>query len=323
MVFGFFRRKGEEYKLAYELFRKTFNELVNALYLSPEISRYPPPEVVLEEINDFGGYDPITHTLIINKTYISDFVRMIKRYRELKKLLENKESLSEEKRKKLERYYKEYEYLVKTLWLTYRIVLISLTHEIIHAIRRYRLLSIGKVREIYDPSRVLVEEALATLGSLIFRDADKREIIAIFNYFYHLYKKEEKFGQYLEKYLEKNIETIWKDEIIRQILGGFIYLEGLFWGDKEAKLDVELLKKVIKKAIRADISRYLGYVVGCLAALGLQDLPKEERLKILSNLIKEENLKKLHDELLKLQEKGLQVLSQFPRRDINMRNLMM
>jgi len=239
MVFSFFRRKGEEYKLAYELFRKTFNELVNALYLSSEtFQRYSLPEVVLEEVNAFGIYDPITHTMKINKTYISDFVKIIKRYKELKKLLENKGLSSEEKRKKLERYYKEFEDLEKTLSLIYKDVIMTLTHESIHAIR-YRLFPIKTVEEKYDPIRIVEEEALATLGSLTFLGVDKREIINLFIYFEKLISEKEKFYQNLEK----NIEIYWRDEKIRPILEGLIYLQDLIFGNKETKLDVELIKK--------------------------------------------------------------------------------
>lgn len=275
MIFDFLRRRKEEYEIAKKLFRETFDELVNALYLSSKVHQiYPPPKVKIGRITAFI---PEKHEIRVDKEPIEEYLK-IKNYIQRLKNYKGAENLQ---------ILYEYEGRLKNIHRYLKGVLI---HESIHAIR-YRLFPERSREERYDPNRRLVEEALANLAKAILLDMDKEEIKILIESYQRSTSFMELFGTIGSSQIEA-IEEVYKS------------LEGLGF---EAKKEIENLEKQ-KRRYKTLVRSSEGYRLGLIAALGLQELPKEQRLDTLINLIKERDTKKLLYELEKIGERGIRIL---------------
>ncbi len=306
----------EEEKVAYQEAKEVFKELTKQLHLPK--SAYMPKVEVKQLQEKVGTYDPDKHVLRINKTIVKQYLEAKKSLYELEKEksahvnmlkemygerisqlekeiaeLERKANVSEgmnrefyqkmleNKKQYLNRVKTRMEYAIENTEKRYerlkeekekrienlrRYVRGGTIHEFVHAIR-YRMHPETKKYERVDPVRREVEDALANMAEAIILDMNEKEIIRT-----------------IRGYESSLVGSLY--ESIGSLLASQAELyEKIFKLSEKEKEEIKK-QKMTGKATKGFLR---GYKLGLIAALGIKDKPREERISILEELLKNDN----------------------------------
>jgi hypothetical protein len=301
-------KQDEKQSVAYELFGEAFNELLEKLYLTRDykVSEYGLPKIVVSELKDAEAqYDPDTHTLTLKISTINDYLNKRKRVDELTgkirtsdKLLERYHQGEMDSKKRyhltLEEYHKKGYESERTrgeddLKQLDRAIRGTSIHEGTHTVR-YRIHPEKTKEERHDPTRREIEDAVADLAQAVFLDLDENEIVS----YIERYKKATASNESSAKLGQINVK-----------LHGY-----LLDSDKNRGVDLEDAKKELEKSRRLyeTIQRTSeGYRLGFLVALGIKDKSQEEKMRFVSELVKEDDPENILNRLQEVGEHGKKV----------------
>ena len=301
---GFFKSRKEK-KIASEIVHNCYAEVAKEL----GITQYKSPRVELGTFADDATgaeHDPHKNKITLRKDEIELYVKCLKYLEEAKDV---PESLWTDKK-----YREAVNNIKSAMDKTYKSIKEESFHEVIH--------DLDEVDVSKEPTIRRSAEGIADFARFSLLNETKEELVAHIHKYrdvgapksrYHL--KAPWAYEYLEN-LKKQKDTTKTglrgmfDNIYRRIVS-------------PPEKDTAKLKDAVRNQEIGNLEAIFGYRLGALAALGVHDLPKKEKISKIKELLNDANSHHRLSELENLAEKGIEIYKNEIRKNKSGTNLEM